>query len=116
MLIVDGVPVKAPSSFSWSKSDISGTNATRDQNAYMYKNKIAEKRTVALAWWCPSKEETTAILKAFSPEYVKVICFDPLIGADVEKEFYVGDMKADVLSWSAYNKRYSQVSFNIIER
>jgi len=116
MLIVDGVAVKAPSSFSWTKADVSGSNATRNQVAYMYKNKIAEKRTLSLGWWCPSKEETTAILQAFSPEYVMVTYYDPLIGSDVTKEFYTGDMKADVSTWTVFNKSYSQCSFDIIER
>ena len=116
MILVDGVKVKAPSTFKWKKQDVSGSNATRNQVAYMYKNKIAEKRALSLGWWCPSKEETTKILQAFNPEYVMVTYYDPLIGGDVEKEFYTGDMEADVSTWTVFNKRYSQCSFDVIER
>jgi len=116
LLLVDGVLIKTPSIFEWGKSDVSGKDATRNQVAYMYKNRIAKKRKISLAWWMTNKPETTAILQAFDPEYFMVTYYDPLLGTDATKEFYCGDMSAPVKTWTKDNKRYTSVSFDIIER
>ena len=38
------------------------------------------------------------------------------MGGDVTKEFYTGDMQADVKWWAKGRERYSSLSFDIIER
>ncbi len=116
MLVVDGVVIKAPSTFEWGLQDVSSGDATRDQNAYMYKNRLTQKRKINLAWLAPDREEIRNILSAFNPEYFNVKYYDPLDGEIVEREFYCGDRSAPVKIWTVNNKRYSNVSFNIIER
>lgn len=116
MMKVDGKAIKSPSKFDWGLQDVSGSDAGRTQDGTMHKNRITQKRKIDLAWSFPTKEETHAILIAFNPEYVDVTYWDPLDGEEVTRTFYVGDRSAPVKMWNINNKRYTTVSFNIIER
>lgn len=116
MIKVDGVAVKTPSSFSWGLQDVSDSAAGRTQDSLMHKNRIAQKRKISLVWNFPTKEETAAILQAFNPEYINVTYPDALSGEDETRTFYVGDRSAPIKMWTINKKRYSQISFNIIER
>lgn len=113
---VGGKVFKAPSKFKWKKGDVSGSDAGRDDGITMHKNKKGEKRTLSLGWTQLKKAEITAVLQAFAPEYVDVTYWDPLIGTDVTKTFYTGDMEAEVKWWAKGRERYSSVSFDVIER
>lgn len=113
---VDGVKIPCPSEFTWGLQDVSDSEAGRDQNAYMYKNRIAQKRKINLSWNAVRPDKIKKILQAFQPEYVMVEYFDPLEGEVVTKEFYTGDKTAPVHMWTGTNKLYSNVAFNLIER
>ena len=82
----------------------------------MHKNRIAQKRKISLAWNNPTKEETASILQAFNPEYVKVTYPDAMSGKYETREFYRSDPVAPMKVWTVGNKRYAQLSFDIIER
>lgn len=116
MIKVDGKRVKTPSSFQWSLQDISASDAGRTQDTLMHKMRVGKKRKIVLSWNVPTKEEITAILKAFDPEYFKVTYWDPLDGAETTRTFYSGDKTAPVKTWNVNNKIYEQLSFDIIER
>ena len=116
MMLVDGVEIKAPSVFSWGLQDISDTDSGRTLDTLMHKNRIGQKRKISLAWNMPTDIEATAIVQAFNPEYIDVTYYDPLDGAVVTKNFYVGDKTAPVQMWSIDKKYYTSVSFDIIER
>jgi hypothetical protein len=118
MLIVNGSAVKCPSVFQWGKQDISEADSGRDQTGLMYKNKLAEKVTIGLAWNGVSDEAAHLILQAFADEYFNVTYYDPLLGYDTTKEFYCGDMSAPVYRWwdETDGRYYENVTFNIIER
>ncbi len=116
MIKVDGVRIKTPSSFTWELNDVSASDAGRTQDALMHKNRVARKRKIQLSWSMPTPDEAKAILTAFSPEYFKVTYYDPLAGAIQTRTFYAGDQQAPVKIWTAGNKRYETISFNIIER
>lgn len=105
-----------PSRMKWKKHDVSGEDAGRTDNILMHKNKLGEKRTLSLGWINLSKERIHKILAAFDPEYVFVKYWDPKVGENVVKEFYTGDMEADVYWWAKGRERYSTLSFDIIER
>lgn len=115
MLVVDGVAIPDPSEFSWGESDISSSDSGRTQDNIMHKNRIGTKVTLKLAWWDKTPEETQKILQAFYPEYVNVAYWDARIG-QTTKTFYTGDRSAPVKSWTVGKKRYSKISFDIIER
>ena len=116
MIKVDGVKIKTPSVFQWSVNEVSASSAGRTSDGLMHKDRITRKRKIALAWNGPSPEEAEAILSAFAPEYFNVTYYDPLAGKTVTKKFYAGDQSAPVKSWTVNNKRYEQISFDIIER
>lgn len=116
IILVDGQRFKCPSKFKWKKSDISAKNAGRTNDTVMHKNRIGKKRTLSLGWTNLSKQEIHGILVAFDPEYVHVQYWDPLDGSEVVREFYTGDMEADVRWWRRGRERYSTLSFDIIER
>lgn len=116
MIRVDGVRVKTPSSLTWGLQDVSASDAGRTQDTIMHKNLIGKKRKISMAWNNPTPEEAHAILTAFDPEYFRVKYYDPLDGAEVTRTFYAGDKTAPVKTWSVGNKRYEQISFDIIER
>ena len=113
---IDGKTFKHPSKFKWKKSDVSGKSAGRDDDILMHKDKRGEKRTLSLGWIQLKKQEIHEILVAFSPEYVDVTYWDPLIGEDVTKNFYTGDMEAEVKTWVKGMERYSTLNFDIVER
>ena len=116
MISVNGVAIKTPSAFSWSLQDVSASDAGRTTDALMHKMRVDRKRKISLTWEGTTPEETRAILLAFSPEYFDVTYFDPLDGAEVTRRFYAGDQSAPVKIWTVENKRYEQISFDIIER
>ena len=116
MIKVDGVAIKTPSTFDWSINDVSTGDAGRTQDGLMHKNRVTRKRKIVLKWTNPTTNEAAAILSAFAPEYVKVNYFDPLDKKKETRTFYSGDQSAPFKVWTVNNKRYSEVSFDIIER
>ena len=116
MIWADGVLIKTPSVFSWGLNDVSAADAGRTDDALMHKNRIAQKRKISLAWNNPTKVETASILQAFNPEYVKVTYPDAMSGKYETREFYRSDPVAPMKVWTVGNKRYAQLSFDIIER
>lgn len=116
IIIVNGSEIKTPSSFSWGLQDISDSASGRTQDSLMHKNRIAQKRKISLGWNNPTKDETAEILQAFNPQYINVTYPDAMSGVDETRTFYVGDKSAPIKIWTIDNKRYSQISFDIIER
>ncbi len=104
-----------PSSMKWKKNDVSGSDAGRTTDTRMHKNRRAKKRTLSLGWANLDKQKIHRILAAFDPEYVQVRYWDPLDGQDVTREFYTGDMEANVKWWAKGRERYSTLNFDIIE-
>lgn len=114
---VNGVALpKEVSKFKWKKSDISRKDAGRTDDMVMHKNRIGKGRTLSLGWVNLTKEQIHQILVAFDPEYVMVTYWDPLDGRDITREFYTGDMEADVKWWAKGHERYSTLNFDIITR
>lgn len=115
---VDGQECPCPSSFNYGLMDVSSDDAGRvqDDNATMFKNRICQKRKIDLVWNGPTPEQVSKILTMFNPEYIQVTYFDAMDGIEETRTFYVGDRTAPVHHWIGNNKRYTTVSFNIIER
>lgn len=105
----------SPSTFNPSIQKVSAPSAGRTQDAIMHTNYVAEKQTIALSFNGPSPQETARILTAFDPENIDVEYTNPKTNQLIVKTFYSGDKSAPVAIWTVNNKRYSQVSFNIIE-
>lgn len=117
-LMVDGVEIKTPSSFSVQIYDESLPDSGRTLDGIMHKNTLCTKRTISLAWDMPTPAEARAILNAFmTNEYFSVTYFDPQYGeVQQTKTFYVGDREAPMKQWFVGGRLWEQISFNIIER
>lgn len=116
MITVDGVQIKDPSSFIWGLQDISDTDSGRTTDGIMHKNRIAQKRMISLSWALCNKQEISAIMKAFNPEYIDVKYWDALDGIEVTRKFYVGDRSAPVKWWAKGREMFAKIAFDIIER
>ena len=116
MIRVNGKKIKTPSVFHPSLQDISAADAGRTQDSLMHKNRKSRKVKIQIAWNAPTPTEAHQILQAFKDEYFRVTYYDPWEGDTVTKTFYSGDQDAPVKIWTVNNKRYEQISFDIIER
>ena len=101
---------------TWGLYDVSASDSGRTQDTIMHKNRVGRKRKLNLSWSSPTPAEAKEILTAFAPEYFNVSYFDPLVGAEVTKNFYCGDQSAPVKIWSVGNKLYENISLDVIER
>lgn len=118
---INGVTIKTPSSHTWGIEDLSSEESGRSTNdGLASKDVIAQKRKLEWSWLNPSKEEVAAILTAVNyttvGAFFKVTYPDAMSGVDETREFYVGPRTAPMKIWTIGNKRYSSLSFNVIER
>lgn len=108
-----------PYKLTWGLQDVSADDAGRvkDAQATMYKQRLAQKRKLQLAWRNPDHAATGRILRAFNPEYVYVRYWDAMDDAWSVRQFYVGDRTAP-LRWfeTLGGTRYEELSFDVIER
>ena len=109
-----------PSEVSYGIQDISDPDAGRDSSLTMWKGKLGQKYTIALAWNNPSPSETATLLTQFDAEYFWLQFTDPKTNQTAKKQFYAGDRTAPVQQWFMRNgqdlKTFSKVSFTVIER
>lgn len=116
MLKVDGKYVKDPSEMTWGLMDISSDDAGRTEDTLMHKNRLGQKRKLSLVWNLPTPDEAAEILTAFNPEYFDVTYHDAMSNSDETRTFYCGDREAPVKMWTVNKKRYTSITFNIIEQ
>lgn len=115
MIYVNGIECPTPSNFKWGLIDVSDPNSGRTLDATMHKNRVAQKRQLELSWSGTDRSKTAKILQMFNPEYIDVTYPDAMSGKDETRKFYVGDRESAVAIWTVNNKRYTEVSFNIVE-
>lgn len=116
MLTVNNVAIKSPSTMSWGLQDVSAPDAGRTEDALMHKDRVAQKIKLSVAWNNITPTDAHNIVSAFNPEYVNVSYYDILAGGVVTKTFYTGDKEAPFKIWTVGNKRFSTLSFDLIER
>lgn len=112
---VDGVTMPCPSSFEWGLQDVSLGESGRTDDALMHKNRVAQKRKIAISFNGITMENAQIILNAVNPEYINVYYYDPMDGWGT-RTFYVGDRSAPFKTFWIGNKRVDRLSFDIIER
>ena len=113
MIAVAGVYIKSPSGYVWDIEDNSASDAGRVQDGSdtMYKNRTSQKRKLSLTWTGITKEEASAILQAFNPEYIYVTYPDTMSGNMETREFYAGASRSATLkTWFVNKKIYSSLS------
>lgn len=112
---VDGVDCPAPTEFGWSIQDVSSPDSGRTLDSTMYKARVARKEKISLKWVAKTPEETSQILRLFSPEYFAVTYRSPLTNSIVTKTFYSGDQSSPYYWWVG-DGLLESITFNIIER
>ncbi len=108
-----------PYKLEWGLMDVSSDDAGRvmDANATMYKERICQKRKLNVAWREITNAQASAILQAVNPEYFYVRYWDVMDNRWETREFYVGDRSAPFRWFEILGgTRYSEVSFDLIER
>ena len=113
---IDGVEVPCPSTFEWGLQDISDPSAGRTLDTLMHKNRIGQKRKLTVGYNNPDKDTVSHVLQAINPEYIEVQYHDAMSNKMETRTFYVGDRAAPMKYWYIGNKRYSNLSFELIER
>lgn len=108
-----------PYKLEYGLMDISSDSAGRtlDADATMNKERLCQKRKLAVAWREIDIASASAILRAVNPEYFYVRYLDVLDNRWETRLFYVGDRSApfrwfDILGGT----RMQEVSFDLIER
>ena len=126
-LKVNGVSMPCPSSYTWGLQDVSAAKSGRSDDSVMHKNRVAQKRKLALQWkgkdWATTAkilqdwDTACKIIQAVNPEYIQVTYPDLLSANKHEtRTFYVGDRSAPVKWWWHGNQRTESISFDVIER
>lgn len=108
-----------PYKLEWGLMDVSSDDAGRvmDASATMYKERLCQKRKLNLAWREITNAQASAILQAVNPEYFYVRYWDVMDNQWETREFYVGDRSAPFRWFEILGgTRYSEVSFDLIER
>ena len=113
---VDNVAMPCPSSFEWGLQDVSLGESGRTDDALMHKNRVAQKRKIAISYNGATMETCATVLQAINPEYITVKYWDVMNGQYESREFYVGDRSAPFKTFWAGNHRVERLSFDIIER
>ena len=113
---VDNVEMPCPSSWDWGLQDVSLGESGRTDDAIMHKNRVAQKRKIAIGFNGLSMSDVATILQAVNPEYIDVYYYDPMDGEFETRTFYVGDRSAPFKTFWVGNKRVERLSFDIIER
>lgn len=113
-LLLNGIHVKPPKSFSVSINDVDGETG-RNANGDMVRDRITTKRKIELEWGMLTQDECSAILNAVSPVFFDVSYPDPILG-QTTKTVYVGDRSAPRYSFVEKFKPWSGLKMNLIER
>ena len=117
---VSGVDFRSPSAITWSVQDISSPDAGRTLDGIMHKERLAvggQKRKLKLEWnMVRYGTESSAILQAFTPEYLEVKYPDPQTGSVETKTFYTGDKELKFATWWDGSQILTNLSFSIIEQ
>ena len=70
-LKVNGVSMPCPSSYTWGLQDVSAAKSGRSDDSVMHKNRVAQKRKLALQWNGKDWATTAKILQSrVHPNYI----------------------------------------------
>ena len=119
MVTLNGVSVIDPSEWSWGLSDVSASDAGRDEQTNMHKMRLGQKRQYTLGWKMIDPDNASIILKAINAkEEFQCTLFDAMDNEYQTRTYYVGDRSAPMQQWipnRVDGKIYSKVSFTLIE-
>ena len=110
---INGVAIATPAEITQSIQEISEAN--RNANGLMIKEKIADKVKLSLKWNKISNSKMSTVLSLISNNTFSVTYFDVGVNSIVTKTFYAGDRSMEVDRCVNGILTYKNLSFNIIE-
>ncbi|MGO2207452.1 MAG: DUF6711 family protein [Staphylococcus xylosus] len=116
-LIINGVEVKPPQSFSVGLQTIDSDTSGRNAKGTMKRDVITQKVKLELKWGPLSDSEISIILKLVKRDFFTVNYPDPEEGKQMTKSFYVGDRTTPSYSWNDKFKasKWENLSMNFVE-
>lgn len=119
MVVLNGVDVIDPTELTWGLSDVSASDAGRDESVTMHKMRIGQKRQYNIGWAMIDPINASIILKAVNEkEHFDCTLWDAMEAEYQTRTYYVGDRSAPMQQWMpdrADGKLYSKLSFTLIE-
>jgi hypothetical protein len=122
-IIINGVSVIDPSELSYTLSDISASDAGRDESLEMDAMILGQARQYTITWNNIDPENANKILKAVSTGrnakgQFPCTFYDVLEGEMQERMYYVGNRTAPFQQWIPdrdEGKIFNKLSFTLIE-
>lgn len=116
LISISGASIPAPDKYEVTISDLDAS-ANRSGNGTLFRDRIAVKRTINLAWAYLTSAELSQILQAVSPVFFAVTYLDPEMNTLKSGTFYVSDRPAAVaVKQSDGTYKWGNVSFSLVER
>ena len=119
ILKIDGVditPYIAYGGVKWQRSDVDGTDAGRDLNGDLRRNRVSTKRRLDITCRPLKHEEARIVLTAIMPEWVSVNYTDPQAG-EITLTMYANNNPASFLMREKNGVEWwTGITFPLIER
>ena len=119
MVVLNGVSVIDPSELTWGLSDVSASDAGRDEAITMHKMRVGQKRQYSIAWAMIDPLNASKILKAVNElEEFECTLWDAMDAEYQTRTYYVGDRSAPMQQWMpdrVDGQLFSKLSFTLIE-
>jgi hypothetical protein len=119
ILQINKIDIADPQTLQWDLYDLdSEDGAGRNQEGYMFRDRVAVKRKLNCTWAAMTNEEISALLKAMDDVFFTIRYPDAHDGTYREGEFYVGDRSTPLYVWNNEKQKYlwEGLSANFIER
>lgn len=117
ILEVNGQSLESPASCTWGLYFVSSEESGRDTlSGKMHIDDIAQKRKLSgITWSNQTEAQARLILKKFMKKRMMTVKYNDLLNGIETRTFYMSDPSAQVYRWSANQKIYSQLAFDLIE-
>lgn len=123
-IVINNVNIPDPSVLTYGLSDISQSDAGRDESGLMHPMKLTvngqlvQKRQYQMEWNMITPTDASVILGAINAsETFSATLFDPLTNSMRPGVYYVGDRSAPFQQWRSGidGQLFTKVSFTLIE-
>ncbi|WEG74363.1 DUF6711 family protein [Vagococcus intermedius] len=117
-LIINGVQVKLPKSFTVDHQDIDSDTSGRNAKGEMVRDVLTKKVKLNCEWGPMADSEISSILQNVDKAFFTITYPDPKIGTQLTKTFYAGDKTSPAYSFNEKFKKmkWSGLTINFIEK
>lgn len=116
MIKINNVQVASPDVYEVTVADLD-SSANRSGNGTLFRDRVAVKTTIDLAWAVLSAQDLSVLLTNVSSVYFPVTYLDPVTNSMKDGTFYVSDRKQGVaIKNSNGSYTWKGVGFSLVER